>query len=95
MNKNNETREPRRRWTSVHVGRDHWLSLIAYAVTVAVTAAAASAVTAVTVVLVLAAGLWLAYLYLPGNVFSAVLAVLVADVSLGIVIRATRKRKRR
>ncbi len=47
----------------------------------------ATGVTMVVTFIVLLGGLWLAYTYLPENIFYIVLAVLIADAALGIILR--------
>jgi hypothetical protein len=69
------------------------VNYITYAVSGAITNVVVAAVTVVAIVFVLLAGLWLAYTYLPLHVFHIVLAVLVADIMLGIVLRALRNRR--
>jgi len=70
-----------------------WVSYITQAVTEGITGVLTIAITVVVTILVLLGGLWLAYVYLPENVFYIILAVLIADVALGIVLRAVLSRK--
>lgn len=53
-----------------------------------ITNVVAAAVTVVVTLLILLGGMWLAYLHLPGNIFYIILAVLIADIALGIILRA-------
>jgi hypothetical protein len=47
----------------------------------------------IVTVLVILGGLYLAYVYLPLNIFYIILAVLVADIALGILFRAVFSRR--
>lgn len=46
-------------------------------------------VTVVVTILVLLGGLWLVMIYLPVNIVNILIAVIIADITLGIVLRAT------
>lgn len=65
-----------------------WVEIIAQAVTGSVTYIVSAAITVVVSILVLLGGLWLAYTYLPENIFYIILAVLIIDIAVGIVLRA-------
>ncbi len=93
MTTNNGTRKSNSSWEFGYNSTNRWVNYITYAVSGAVTTVVAAVVTVVTIVFVLLAGLWLAYTYLPSNVFHIVLAVLAADILLGIVLRAFLKRR--
>jgi hypothetical protein len=65
-----------------------WMKYITQAVAAGITSVVSSTITAFMIILVLLGGLWLAYTYLPQNVFLIILAVLFADIMLGIVLRS-------
>jgi hypothetical protein len=67
---------------------NHLATNIAETIIGGITNIVAAAVTVVVTLLILLGGLWLAYLHLPGNIFYIILAVLIADIALGIVLRA-------
>lgn len=72
---------------------DRWVSAFIYAMSGAITSALAAAITAITIVLVVLGGLWLAYTYLPLNVFILIAAVLAADILLGFAARIYVRRR--
>ncbi len=65
-----------------------WVTIITKAVIWGITNMVAAAITLVVTVLVLLGGLWLAYIYLPVNIFYIILAVLIIDIAVGIILRA-------
>ena len=70
-----------------------WVTHITQAIIVGVTSVLTSAITVVVTILLLLGGLWLAYVILPINVFYIILAVLIADIALGIVLRSVFSRR--
>lgn len=93
MTTNNSTREPNKARRVTYVFTDRWVNALTYAISGAVTYAVAAVITAITIVLVVLGGLWLAYTYLPLNVFILIAAVLVADILLGFAARIYMKRR--
>lgn len=93
MTTNTEARKPQdqREFTYYVPGR--WVTLITHAVVGGITRVLTVAITIVVTILVLLGGLWLAYVYLPVNVFYIILAVLIADIALDIVLRSVLSRK--
>jgi predicted benzoate:H+ symporter BenE len=54
------------------------------------------AISLVTTILILAGGVWLLYTYVPAEIFNIIMAVLLADILLGITLRyLVLRRKRR
>ena len=88
MTTNYETEKPEDQWEFNFDIPSRWVTDITYAVSGAITSVVAAAIAAVAIVLVLLGGLWLAYAYLPVHVFHIILVVLVADMVVGIVLRA-------
>jgi hypothetical protein len=78
-------------FTYLEPGR--WVTFITQAVAAGITSVVTIVITAVVIILLLLGGLWLAYAYLPTNVFTIILAVLIADISLGIVLRSVLRRR--
>ena len=72
---------------------DRWINFITQYVVAGITKVVTSIITVMVIFLVLLGGLWLVYTYLPANVFKIVLAVLIADISLGIIVRSIQWRK--
>jgi type IV secretory pathway VirB2 component (pilin) len=64
-----------------------WVTIITQAVTGGITNMVAAVVTVVVTILVLLGGLWLAYVYLPVNIFYIILVVLIIDIAVGIILR--------
>ena len=93
MTTNNRTQKSNSPWKFTYDSSNRWVNYITYAVSGAITNVVAATVTVVAIVFVLLAGLWLVYTYLPLHVFHIVLAVLVADIVLGIFLRALRNRR--
>jgi hypothetical protein len=93
MTNENGTQKPYSSWQFRYIGTDRWVNYITYAVSGAITSVVASTITAIAIVLVLLGGLWLAYTYLPSDVFFIISAVLAADIALGFVVRAFLKRR--
>lgn len=87
MTSNSESRNTQDQRKSVYFLYGRWVSLVAQSVSAAIAIAVAAAVTVVVTVLVLLGGLWIAYSYLPANIFYIILAVLIADIALGIILR--------
>jgi hypothetical protein len=93
MNTKDETGNPKYQWEFTYGIPSRWVTYITYAMAGTITSVVAAAITAVAIVLVLLGGLWVAYAYLPVHVFYIILAVLVADMLLGIVLRAVLSRR--
>ncbi len=93
MTTNQGTEKPEDKWQFTYDIPKGWVSYITYAVSGAITSVVAVVITAIVIILVLLGGLWLAYTYLPAQVFYIILAVLVADVVLGFVLRKALSRK--
>lgn len=93
MTTNFESRNPRDQQDFYYVVPGRWATSVAQAVAARITSVVTLTITAVVTILVLLGGLWLAYTYLPANVFTIVLAVLIADISLGIVLRIVLRRR--
>ncbi|MFQ5922679.1 MAG: hypothetical protein ACE5M4_07520 [Anaerolineales bacterium] len=93
MTTNNGTRKSNSSWEFGYNSTNRWVNYITHAVSGAITIVVAAVLTVITIVFVVLAGLWLAYTYLPLNVFTIIVAVLIADIVLGIVLRAFLKRK--
>jgi len=85
--------ESNRNWRFTYGVTDRWVNAFTYAITGAVTTVVATAITAITIVVVVLGGLWLAYTYLPLNVFTIIAVVLAADILIGIGLRAYLKRR--
>lgn len=65
-----------------------WVTIITQAVIWGITNMVAAAITLVVTILILLGGLWLAYIYLPVNIFYIILAVLIIDIVVGFILRA-------
>lgn len=65
-----------------------WVTIITQAVTRGITNIVVATITLVVTILVLLGGLWLAYTYLPVNIFYIIFAVLIIDIAVGIILRA-------
>lgn len=78
-------RENQREYTNYFP--DRWVTYVTQAVAEGITKIVAAAITVVVTILVILGGLWLAYVYLPLNIFYIILAVLIADIAIGIVLR--------
>jgi hypothetical protein len=72
---------------------DRWMNFIIQYVVAGITKVVTSIITVTVIFFVLLGGLWLVYSYLPGNVFKIVLAVLIADILLGIIVRYIQSRR--
>lgn len=70
-----------------------WAATLIQAVAAGVTGVITGIITIIATVVLIIAGLWLAYLYLPLNVFTIILVVIVADIALGMILRAILKRR--
>lgn len=66
---------------------DRWATFLTQVIAGWITIIVTAAITLVVIFLVLAGGLWLAYTYLPANIFAIILAVLIVDILLGIALR--------
>ena len=64
-----------------------WVTYITRVITEGVTYILVTAITVLVTILVLIGGLWLAYVYLPVNIFHIILAVIIVDIALGVVLR--------
>lgn len=73
---------------------DRWIRYVVGAISAGVTSAVTAVITVITITAVLIGGLWLAYTYLPLNVFHIILAVLLVDILAGILLRALFARRR-
>jgi hypothetical protein len=93
MKTNSESRRQDEHWEFGNYGSRRWVTYITQAVAVGITRIVATAITVVVAILVIIGGLWLAYEYLPVNVFYIILAVLIADIALGIVLRSVFARR--
>jgi Flp pilus assembly protein TadB len=93
MTTRSETRKPKDQREYAYNIAGRWVTHITQFVTAGITSALTAAITVVVTILVLLGGLWLAYTYLPMNVFYIILAVLVVDMVLGIVLRAVLYRR--
>ncbi len=93
MTTNNRTQKSNSPREFTYNSTNRWVNYITYAVSGAITNVVIAAVTAVAIFLVPLVGLWLVYTYLPLHVFYIVLAVLLADIVLGIVLRALLNRR--
>lgn len=80
-------------WNDGYYVLGGWVAYITQAVIAGVTNVVALAITVVVSILVVLVGLWLAYVYLPANVFAIILVVLLADIALGIAVRVAVKRR--
>lgn len=70
-----------------------WAREVTLLVTAWITSVVSVAISAVVTIVVLLGGLWLAYVYLPINVFYILIAVLMVDIALGILLRYVFARK--
>jgi hypothetical protein len=68
-----------------------WVASLIQAITAGVTGVITGTITIIAAVMLFIGGLWLAYLYLPVNVFTIILVVIVADIALGVILRALLK----
>jgi len=93
MTTDERTQESNKNWGFANGVTDRWVNAITYAITGAVTSVVATVITAITIVVVVLGGLWLAYTYLPLNVFTIIAVVLAADILIGIGLRAYMKRR--
>lgn len=80
-------------WDKTYYVPGRWAVYITQAIAGGITSLLTAAVAVVVTILVILGGLWLAYVYLPANVFYIILAILMADIALGIVLRAVYKRR--
>jgi hypothetical protein len=96
MVNNTGTNEPRGQRRYFTVMTDRLISYITRAITMGVTSAVTVVITVTTIAVVLIGGLWLAYTYLPLNVFYIILAILLVDILAGVLLRAviTRRKER-
>jgi hypothetical protein len=88
-----ETRSPEDRREYAYYVPGPWVTYVTTTVALGITRALAVAITVGVAILVLVGGLWLAYTYLPMNVFYIILAVLVADIVFGMVLRVVLSRR--
>ena len=88
MTADSKSRRPKDKRERDYTISNGWVANIIQAVTAAVTGVLTVVVAIVVTIMVLLGGLWLAYVYLPLNIFYIILAVLLADIVLGIVIRS-------
>lgn len=86
---NNDAREMNGSKRVPYDGSVRWANYVANLVTGSLTAL----ITAITIVIVVLGGMWLAYTYLPFNVFLIIAVVIVADILLGIAVRAYLRRR--
>lgn len=82
-----ETRKRENQREYTYYFPDRWVTYVTQAVAEGITKIVAAAITVVVTILVILGGLWLAYVYLPLNIFYIILAVLIADIAIGIVLR--------
>jgi hypothetical protein len=75
-------------WEFIHFFPGRWANEFTQSITVWITGVVTTVTAVVVMILVLVGGLWLAYVYLPANIFYIVLALIIADVALGIVLRS-------
>lgn len=93
MKINFETSKPDDQWESTYYLPGRWVAYVTQAVAAGITNIVTLAITIIVTIFVILGGLWLAYQYLPVNVFTIILAVLIADIALGFVVRAILKRR--
>ena len=93
MKNYSEERNQKDEWNDGYYVPGGWVAFIVEAVTAGITNVVTLALIVVVSILVVLGGLWLAYVYLPASVFTLILAVLLADIALGIVVRAVAKRR--
>lgn len=65
-----------------------WVAYFTQLIVEGVTNVVVTAITVVVTILVVFGGLWLAYVYLPLNIFYIILVVLTVDIILGILLRS-------
>jgi putative flippase GtrA len=92
MTSSNRTQESNSAWEFRYDSSNRWANFVTYLVSAAITNAVVVAITVIAIILVPLVGLWLVYTYLPLPVFHIVLAVLIADIVLGIVLRTLKNR---
>jgi hypothetical protein len=63
------------------------VSYIIYAISAGITSVLTIVITIIVSFLVLAGGLWLAFTYLPINVFNIIALVVLADIVFGVAVR--------
>jgi hypothetical protein len=88
-----ESRKTQNQRTSTYYFPGRWVTLIAQAVAIGITNVVSIAITVMVIFLLLFGSLWLAYTYLPTSIFYIILAVLIADIALGIVMRSVLSRR--
>lgn len=81
-------------WGSTYYIPGRWAAYVTHLIAVSITSFIAAIITLIVAFVVIFGGLWLAYLYLPVNIFTIILAVLAVDITLGIVVRALIKRRK-
>ena len=72
---------------------EEWLLDIAMVISDAIAWGLVAVITVITSVVVILGLVWLAYVYLPLNIFRIVLALLVVDILLGIALRSILRRR--
>jgi biotin transporter BioY len=71
-----------------------WVAQFARTLTKEITRVVTVAVTLVTTILILIVGGWLLYTYLPATTFNIIIAVILADILLGIMVRFIMHRRK-
>ncbi len=87
MTNKSESRQSQNQHDFIYTIPDGRASFITQYLVAGITRVVTNILTVVVIFLVLFGGLWLAYTHLSTNVFLIILAVLMADISLGIILR--------
>lgn len=93
MTTNSDARGSKDEQETIYPFSERLVIFITLMVCAGITGILAGLITVIVTVVVLLGGLWLAYTYLPLNVFYIIIAVLIADITLGVVLRIFRPRK--
>lgn len=93
MTTNSDARGSKDEQETIYSFSERLVIFITLMVFAGITGILAGLITVIVTVVVLLGGLWLAYTYLPLNVFYIIIAVLIADITLGVVLRIFRPRK--
>jgi hypothetical protein len=88
-----QSRKPEKDRKYIYNFPGDWVTRITQAIAAGITNVVVAAITIFVTALVILGGLWLAYIYLPANIFYIILAVILADIALGIVLRAVFSRR--
>jgi hypothetical protein len=76
-------------------GNYYTVAEIVRAVSLAITSVVTIGIAILVTLVILVLGAWLAYVTLPLNIFRILAVILLADIALGIVIRAVYTRRKR